>query len=247
MLAAGMICGKPGSYAFDLPRPEIQQADQVLVRVKEVGLDGTDFGMVSRGQPDIAEGRNEVVMGYEMVGVVEAVGAWVTKLAASDTVTMTVRRWCGICHPCLHNQSDMCMTGLFTERGIHKIDGFLTRFVVGQEQYIVKEPANQVWCGVLTEPLSIAEKGVEQIRFIQARIVWACSNPSHSFDLQTWGGCRTGLVVGVRPLGILGTALLRLAGVDTYVADIVPEYSAKAQLVKQMGARYIHGRTKTPQ
>ena len=131
--------------------------------------------------------------------------------------------------------------------GIHKIDGFLTRFVVGQEQYIVKEPANQVWCGVLTEPLSIAEKGVEQIRFIQARIVWACSHPNHSFDLQTWGGCRTGLVVGAGPLGILGTALLRLAGVDTYVADIVPEYSAKAQLVKQMGARYIHGRTKTPQ
>jgi threonine dehydrogenase-like Zn-dependent dehydrogenase len=116
MLAVGMVRVKPGVHSFDLPEPGIQQPGQVLVRVKEVGLDGTDFGIVSHGQPDIAEGRNEIVLGYEMVGVVEAVETGVTRLVAGDNVTMTVRRGCGICHPCLHNQSDMCMTGLFTER-----------------------------------------------------------------------------------------------------------------------------------
>ncbi len=107
-------------------------------------------------------------------------------------------------------------------------------------------PREAAWCGVLTEPLSIAEKGIEQIRFIQSRMAWACPHPDHTFDSGGWGGCRTALVVGAGPLGLLGTALLRLAGVNTYVADIVSEDSPKVHLVKHLGAIYIDARTKTP-
>jgi threonine dehydrogenase-like Zn-dependent dehydrogenase len=53
-------------------------------------------------------------------------------------------------------------------------------------------------------------------------------------------------VLGAGPLGILATALLRLAEVHTYVADIVPEDSHKVHLVKHMGANYIDARSKTP-
>ena len=120
MLAVGMVKGKPGVHSFDLQLPEIKQPDDILVRVKEVGLDGTDFNIVRHGLYDIPEGRNEMVMGHEMVGVVEAVGSGVKSLVPGDPVTMTVRRGCGQCHPCQHNQSDMCMTGLYTEKGIHK-------------------------------------------------------------------------------------------------------------------------------
>jgi threonine dehydrogenase-like Zn-dependent dehydrogenase len=227
--------------------PEIKQPDEVLVRVKEVGLDGTDFNMVRYGLHDIAEGRNEMAMGHEMVGVVEAVGNGVESLTSGDLVTVTVRRGCGQCQPCLHNQSDMCMTGLYKERGIHKLDGFLTRFVVDKEQYVVKVPRDLVKLAVFTEPLSIAEKGIEQIRVIQSRLPWACSHPEHTFLSEQWGGCKTALVVGAGPLGLLAIALLRLAQVYTYVADIVPEDSPKVHLAKHMGAIYIDARKKTPQ
>ena len=46
MLAIGMVRGKSGVHAFDLSKPEIMQPDEVLVRVKKAGLDGTDFNMV---------------------------------------------------------------------------------------------------------------------------------------------------------------------------------------------------------
>ena len=134
MLAIGMIRGKPGVHALERPKPEIKQPDEVLIRVKEVGVDGTDYGMLRHGVQDIAEGRDEMVMGHEVVGVVEEVGNDVKSLVLGDLVTLTVRRGCGRCHPCLHNQSDMCMTGLYTERGIHRLDGFLTEYVVDQEQ-----------------------------------------------------------------------------------------------------------------
>ena len=120
MLAIGMLRGKPGVHAFDLPKPEIEQPDEVLVRVKQAGVDGTDFNMIKHNLQDIAEGRDQIVMGHEMVGVVEAIGSDVKSVVRGNTVVMTVRRGCGICQPCLHNQSDMCMTGLYTERGIHK-------------------------------------------------------------------------------------------------------------------------------
>ncbi len=246
MLAVGVIRDKSGVHAFDIPIPVIKTSDEVLVRVKEVGLDGTDYNMVRYGLKDIAEGRNNLAMGHEMVGVVEATGSAVKSLLPGDAVTMTVRRGCGQCHPCLHNQSDMCMTGLYTERGIHKVDGFLTQFVVDREQYIVKVPPHLVKLAVFTEPLSIAEKGIEQIRIIQSRLPWTCPHPDHSFLSEKWGMCKIALVVGAGPLGLLATSVLRSAHVHTYVADIVPEDSPKAHLVKHMGAIYLDARGKKP-
>jgi threonine dehydrogenase-like Zn-dependent dehydrogenase len=239
MLAVGIVRGKEGAHSFDLPRPEIVNPDDVLVRIKHAGLDGTDFGMVRNSVHDIAEGRDTMAMGHEMVGVVEAVGTEVRDVSPGNTVTMTVRRGCGQCHPCLHNQSDMCMTGLFTERGIHKLDGYLTEFAVDREQYIVKVPPELVELAVFTEPLSIAEKGVEQIRIIQSRLPWTCPHPDHTFASEDWGTCLNALVVGAGPLGLLATALLRLHDVNTYVSDIVPKDDIKAHMVEHLGATYI--------
>ncbi|MEE9583078.1 MAG: alcohol dehydrogenase catalytic domain-containing protein [Dehalococcoidales bacterium] len=246
MIAVGMLRGKPGVHALEVPRLEIKQPDEVLLRVKEVGVDGTDLNMLRHNLQDIAPGRNEIVIGHEMVGVVEAVGSGVKSLAGGDVVVMTVRRGCGICPPCLHNQSDMCMTGLYTERGIHKRDGFLTEFVVDREQYVVKVPAGLARLAIFAEPLSIVEKGIEQIRIIQSRLPWACPHPGHTFLSENWGDCKVALVVGAGPLGLLATALLRLSQVSTCVADLVPEDSLKAHLVRHMGANYIDSSEKTP-
>jgi threonine dehydrogenase-like Zn-dependent dehydrogenase len=246
MKAIVMMREKPGAHAFDLPKPEISQPDELLVRVKEAGVDGTDYNMIKHNLQDIAEGRNEIVMGHEMVGEVEDVGRDVTSVAPGDTVVMTVRRGCGICEPCLHKQSDMCMTGLYKERGIHKRDGFFTEFVVDQEQYVVKVPPHLANFAVFTEPLSIAEKGIAQLRTIQSRFPWTCEHPDHDYLSPEWGGCKIALVLGAGPLGILAAALLRLAEVYTFVADIVSEDSPKVHLVKHMGANYVDARGKKP-
>lgn len=247
MLAVGMVRGKPGAHSFEVPMPRIGQPNEVLIRIKEVGVDGTDFNIVRYGLQDIADDRNEIVLGHEGVGIVEAVGNGVTSLVPGDVVAITVRRGCGQCPPCLHNQSDMCMTGLFTERGIHKLDGILTQFVVDQEQYVVKVPPEARRLAVFTEPLSIVEKGVEELRTIQSRIPWFCPHPEHSWLSKDWGGCKVALVVGAGPLGLLATALIRLAKAYTFVTDIVPEDHIKAHLVKDMGAIYLDARGKAPQ
>ncbi len=245
MLAAGLVRGKKGMHLFDMPKPQIEAAEEVLVRISRVGLDGTDFGIVEHNKQDMAEGRDRMALGHEMAGVIEEIGNGVKGLAVGDAVTITVRRGCGMCEPCLHNQSDMCMTGLYTERGIHKLDGYLTEYVVEDQQYVVKVPDNAVSHAFFAEPVSIAEKAIEQIRIIQSRLPWTCPHPEHNFASEEWGLCKNALVLGAGPLGLLVTALLQLQGVQTWTADIIPPDSIKARTVEGIGANYIDGRGKS--
>ena len=245
MKAIGMIRGESGVTELELPRPVIRTEDEVLIRVDEVGLDGTDFGILAKNKPDIAPGADYMVLGHEVTGRVEAVGKAVTSLRQGDLVTVTVRRGCGICHPCLENQSDMCMTGLYTERGIHKLDGFLSEYIVDKEQYVVKVPADCTDMAVLSEPISIVEKGIEQIRLIQSRLPWNCVHPEHSFDSPMWGGCKLAMVIGAGPLGLMAAALLRLAGASVIVTDIVDKDHPKAKTAGYLEAEYINVRGMT--
>ncbi|ADJ26192.1 Alcohol dehydrogenase GroES domain protein [Dehalogenimonas lykanthroporepellens BL-DC-9] len=242
MKAIGMIRGESGVTELEIPRPKITAADDVLIKVREVGLDGTDFGILAKNRPDIAPGADYMVLGHEMTGRIEAVGPAVTTLKPGDLVTVTVRRGCGICHPCLENQSDMCMTGLYTERGIHKLDGFLSEYVVDREQYVVKVPDDCTDMAVLSEPISIVEKGIEQIRLIQSRLPWNCVHPEHTFDSPLWGGCKLAMVIGAGPLGLMAAALLRLAGASVVVTDIVNDNHPKARLAGYLEAQYINVR-----
>ncbi len=239
MRGVGLLKGKTGVHAFEMPMPEIREPDEVLIRVKQVGLDGTDFNIVRYDLQDMAEGQDRMTLGHEMIGAVEQVGNGVARLTPGDTVTMTARRGCGICHPCQHNESDMCMTGLFTERGIHKLDGALAEYVVDHEQYIVKVPDEAVEFGVLTEPLSIVEKAIEQLRIIQSRMLWTCPHPEHAFLLPDWGGCKAALVLGAGTLGLLGAALLRMAKVAVLIADLFPADHIKAHLTEKLGSSYL--------
>jgi glucose 1-dehydrogenase len=247
MLAVGMLRGEKDVRTFDVPAPFIREPDEVLVRVKEVGLDGTDLNIVKYQLQDIEEGRDRIILGHEAVGVVEKIGERVRRLVPGDVVVVTVRRGCGQCQPCLRNQSDMCLTGLFTERGIHKLDGFLAQYAVDREQYMIKIPKKYARIAVLLEPLSIVEKGIQQIRIIQSRLPWLCEHKDHGFMSQQWGGCKVALVVGAGPLGLLATALIRMAGAQAYVVDVVPEHHLKVHLISDMGAKYIDGRDKSPE
>jgi threonine dehydrogenase-like Zn-dependent dehydrogenase len=240
MLAVGLKKGIKGVTSFEVEKPQIEQPNQVLVRVIQAGIDGTDHSIVKNNLFDPPLGQEYMILGHEAIGVVEEVGKEVKHLKVGDMVVPTVRRGCGLCASCLHGESDMCSTGLYTERGIRRKDGFFTEYFVDEEEYIVPVPAGLEKYGVLTEPISIAEKAIAEIRYIQNRLPWSCIHPDHRYETSGWGSCKTALVIGAGPLGFMLTALLRMQGVHTYVAEIVPEESIKIQLIKAMGAHYIN-------
>jgi glucose 1-dehydrogenase len=92
MFAVGLIKNKTGVFDFEIPAPEIKNPDEVLIRIKEVGLDGTDINLVRYNLQDLPPGRDTMTMGHEAAGVVEEVGSGVKSVKPEDIVVITVRR-----------------------------------------------------------------------------------------------------------------------------------------------------------
>jgi threonine dehydrogenase-like Zn-dependent dehydrogenase len=120
---------------------------------------------------------------------------------------------------------------VYFERGINLRHGYLTEYYVDDAEYIVRVPAALKNVGVLLEPMSIAEKGIEQAYEIQRRLkVW---RPKHA------------AVIGAGTLGLLATLILRLRGLDvTTFARSEPPTSNSA-MVEKIGARYVSTRQKS--
>ena len=179
------------------------------------------------------------MIGHEMFGQVREVGRGVKTVQAGDFAAFTVRRGCGHCPACAMNRSDMCTSGEYTERGIKGLDGYQTEFVVDREQYVVKVPPEVVAVGALAEPMSVAEKAIDDVVRIQsARLPFA-----------SVGGAFEGkraLVAGLGPIGLLAAFALRLRGAEVFGLDVVAPSSARPQLLKQIGGTYVDGRRVRP-
>ncbi|TMV48987.1 glucose dehydrogenase [Paenibacillus mesophilus] len=208
----------------DLPVPIPTGRDDVLIRVLSVGLDGTDREIVRDRYGVLPEGAEQMVIGHELLGVIEQAGPE-SGLTRGELATALVRRPCGdaACAACRHGQQDYCQSGAYTERGIRGADGFLSEYVVEQARYVVPIPAVCAPYGVLVEPQSIVEKVCSQIAIVQQRVKW---EP------------RTALITGSGPLGILTALTCRTMGLDTHVWSRSGDDSVNASLIRRCGAFY---------
>lgn len=233
------IATYPGSGKLalvDQPEPTISTDDEIRVQVLQVGICGTDREEARGGRANAPAGQKYLVIGHEMLGQVVESGKRVTKVKPGDYAVFTVRRGCGKCRPCLMGRPDMCRTGEYRERGIKGLDGYQTEFVVDHEDFVIQVPLELIDVGVLTEPLSVAEKAIDEAQKIQhARLPQAADRPN---DWQN----RRCLVAGLGPIGLLAAVALRLRGAKVYGLDIVDQDSPRPQFFEAIGGSYIDGR-----
>ena len=126
------------------------------------------------------------------------------------------------------------MTGDYTERGIKAAHGFLAEEIVEEERYLHIVPAELRDVGVLTEPLTIAEKALRQYAAIQRRLPWMADA-----DDETFMHGRRAVVLGAGPVGLLGAMLLIERGFETIVFSRGADSSANAKLAVAFGAKYV--------
>jgi D-arabinose 1-dehydrogenase-like Zn-dependent alcohol dehydrogenase len=108
-------------------------------------------------------------------------------------------------------------TGKYTERGIKGADGFQAEYVVDHEQYFIKVPESCKDIGVLTEPMSVAAKAIDEALIIQqARQQEVAVTPN-------WLKGKKALVAGLGPIGLMTVFALRLHGAIVTGLDIVDE------------------------
>jgi glucose 1-dehydrogenase len=190
---------------------------QLLLRVLEVGVCGTDRE-ISEGAFGVPpDDEAELVLGHELLGVVAGDGHGFSR---GDLVTATVRRSCSHCLACEEGSPDSCLTGDYRERGITRLDGFARELVAEDAAQLVPVPRSLGRLGVLAEPTSICERAIRHARAIGGRQPWELERA---------------LVLGAGAIGMLSTYLLRLAGVEVWTAGLEPD----VELVTESGARYV--------
>lgn len=238
MRAVGVFPSRKEVGLLAHPAPTLTAPDAVKVRTLEVGICGTDREICSFAYGTPPEGSDYLVLGHEALGQVVEVGPAVTTLKAGDFVVPSVRRPCvhNTCNPCRANRQDFCFTGDFTERGIKMTHGFLTEYFVEQEKHLSIVPKEISDVAVLVEPLTIAEKALNQVWAVQSRLPWTNGSSEP-------GSGKTAVVLGAGSIGILGAMVLVASGFRTYVYSRSAEPNPKADLVNSIGAKYVSAQT----
>ena len=181
------IAVRPGQansvHLADLPMPsldEIAKDRGVLVRVLRCGVDGTDKEINAAQYGASPDGYDFLTIGHENFGRVMAVGPNVSELRPGDYVVATVRRPGSSIYDQIGTY-DMTTDDVYFERGVSRRHGYLTEYYVDDAEYIVTVPDGLREIAVIAEPLSVAEKGINQAFEIQRRLPRVC------FGLQSDG------------------------------------------------------------
>lgn len=236
MKAIAIVPGTSNVSLIDVDEPKITAPDEVKIQMVQVGICGTDREEVSGGRADAPAGQNQLIIGHEMFGRVVEVGSSVSKIKVGDYGVFMVRRPCGKCKACQAGRSDMCYTGDYTERGIKGANGFQAQYVVDKEQYLVHVPSEMKEIGVLTEPMSVGAKAIDEALLIQRARLGEFDNA------ENWLEGRKALVAGIGAIGLLAAFSLRLRGAEVIGMDVVDETSLRPQLLKAIGGSYVDGR-----
>jgi NADPH:quinone reductase-like Zn-dependent oxidoreductase len=133
----------------ELPPPTVSAPDQVLIRVRAAAINHLDLFLLP-GLKGISLGFPHIV-GTDGAGVVEAVGAGVTRVAPGDRVTLNPGISCGACDPCRRGEEPYCRE--FSILGEH-LSGTAAEFIVVPERNVSIIPADMPWEIAAALPLS---------------------------------------------------------------------------------------------
>jgi len=244
MKAVAVFPGSQEVKVVEQELPRLSQPDQVMLRMLDIGICGTDKEICSFEYGTPPPGDDHLVIGHESVAEIVEVGTAVERLQPGDLVVPSVRRPCPHpdCMACRSGHQDYCYTGEFRERGIKEAHGYMAEYVVDHEQYMNFVPPDLREIAVLAEPLTIAEKALAQIFWMmQRRPPWV--------DPETPGEERgnglSALVLGIGPVGLLGAMVLVTAGFTTYVYSRELPPSPRIDLVSAIGATYVSSQADT--
>jgi L-iditol 2-dehydrogenase len=147
-----------------VPDPEIVNDTDVFIRIRRVGVCGSDVHYYTTGRigPQVVE--FPFILGHEAAGVVEKTGRGVTRVRAGQRVAVDPTVACGRCDQCRAGRENTCRELLFL--GCPKqLAGALREFVVLPETCCFPIADGTTFeRAVLSEPLAIAVYALERSR-----------------------------------------------------------------------------------
>jgi len=209
-----LVIHAPGDLRVEPVATPAVEAGQALVRVRTGGICGSDLHYFQHGGFGTIRIREPMVLGHEVAGVVEAVGAGVTGLAAGDRIAVCPSRPCGSCRFCQLGLQNHCLDMRYygsAMRMPHVQGAFRREIVIGVRQaHRLAEGVSDAE-GAMAEPLAVALHAVNRAGSLLGKSV---------------------LVTGCGPIGALVVVAARRAGAAFIaVTDVVAQPLRSARKV----------------
>lgn len=185
-------CDEPGRLSViqrDVPRAG---PGEVLVRIRRVGICGTDYHIFQGNQPYLEYPR---VIGHELAGeIAEAPGGSTFK--TGDIVCIEPYLSCGTCRACRQGKTNCCQR--LQVLGVHR-DGGACEYIAVPERNVVPATSLSLDEAAMVEFLAIGAHGVRRS--------------------GTGPGSRVA-VVGAGPIGIAASIFAKARGAEISVLDM---------------------------
>ncbi len=186
-----IVCDSPGVLSAQQRTKPVRGDGEVLLRVKRVGVCGTDLHIFSGKQPYLEYPR---VMGHELSGLVEE-AAEDSGLKAGDAVYVMPYLSCGKCVACRNGKTNCCVK--IQVLGVHR-DGAMTEYLSLPRQFVHKAEGVTLDQAAMVEFLAIGAHAVRRA--------------------EVQSGQRV-LVVGAGPIGMAAMIFAQLRGAVVTALD----------------------------
>lgn len=198
-MRAALLTGIRQFEIRQVPNPTIVNDTDVLIRIKTVGVCGSDIHYYTTGRIGSQIVKFPSIIGHEAAGVVEHTGGKVTKVKPGQRIAIDPAVSCGQCDQCKAGRENTCRRLLFLGCP-GQLEGSLCEYVVLHENccYPIRERVTFEQA-TLSEPLAIAVYAVERSKL--------ASNANVA-------------ILGAGPIGMSVFHVLRTKTVgDVYITD----------------------------
>ena len=191
----------------DIPEPG---PDQVLVKIKRIGVCGSDIHVYHGMHPYT---KYPVTQGHEVSGKIVKLGQYVTDLQVGQKVTIEPQVFCGRCHPCLHGKYNLCEN--LKVMGFQTVGTASEYFAVDASKITPLPEGLSYNEGAMIEPLAVTVHAGKRFADMKGAKV---------------------AVLGAGPIGILlSQAVKALGAAEVMITDISEK---RLELAKSVGADY---------
>lgn len=195
----------------ETPAPE-PGPGQVLVRVKAVGICGSDLHDFSEGRIGDQECKYPMVLGHEPTGEVVEAGPGVSGWTAGDRVAVEPALYCYHCEYCLTGRHNICANIRFMSSP--EDPGFFREYVSVPASNLLLLPAGVGYReGTLFEPLAVV---------------------LHSMKFAALRPRETVAVFGAGPIGLLTILVVKMSGAGRVWA--VEPVAERREMARMAGA-----------
>ena len=204
-----LVCQEPKKLHWEKRQIPIPGDDEVLIKIKTVGICGTDIHAWGGNQPFFSYPR---VLGHEICGEIIGLGKNILNLKSGQQVAVIPYVACGQCPACLSGRTNCCEK--ISVIGVHRDGGFSEYLCVPVKNLLVVDDVEPE-AAALIEPFAISAHAVRRAAIRAGEQV---------------------LVVGAGVAGLQAIATARRLGAQVEGFDVRPE---TREQIESLGGKFL--------